>query len=54
LDLRRIARERLERAGVETIHDLTLCTICSDESLLYSHRRDRGVTGRQAGIVWLS
>jgi copper oxidase (laccase) domain-containing protein len=54
LDLGRIASERLERAGVETIHDIGLCTMCSDPSLLFSHRRDGGVTGRQAGIAWLS
>jgi YfiH family protein len=54
LDLRRIARERLEQAGVETLPDLPVCTICSEESLLVSHRRDGGITGRQAGIAWLS
>ena len=54
LDLKAIAREQLERAGVQTVHDVELCTICSDESLFFSHRRDRGVTGRQAGLVWLS
>jgi purine-nucleoside/S-methyl-5'-thioadenosine phosphorylase / adenosine deaminase len=54
LDLKAIARDQLERAGVETVHDVELCTICSDEALFFSHRRDRGVTGRQAGLVWLS
>jgi len=54
LDLKAIARLQLERAGVRTVHDVDLCTICSDRSLFFSHRRDRGVTGRQAGIVWLS
>jgi YfiH family protein len=54
LDLKQIARERLEAAGVETIHDVGLCTMCSEPSLLFSHRRDGGVTGRQAGIVWLT
>jgi polyphenol oxidase len=53
LDLKAIAREQLERAGVETVYDVGLCTICSDPSLFFSHRRDRGVTGRQAGIAWL-
>ena len=53
LDLKLIAREKLERAGVATIHDAELCTICSPSSLFFSHRRDRGVTGRQAGIAWL-
>jgi YfiH family protein len=54
LDLKAIARDQLERAGVQTVHDVELCTICSDEALFFSHRRDRGVTGRQAGLVWLS
>ena len=54
LDLQRIARERLERAGVAIVHDLEMCTICGEPTLLYSHRREKGVTGRQAGIAWLT
>jgi purine-nucleoside/S-methyl-5'-thioadenosine phosphorylase / adenosine deaminase len=54
LDLKGIAREQLERAGVEVVHDVGLCTICGDPTLLFSHRRDGGITGRQAGVVWLS
>jgi YfiH family protein len=54
LDLKTIARLELERAGVARIHDAGLCTICAEPSLFFSHRRDRGVTGRQAGIAWLS
>jgi polyphenol oxidase len=54
LDLKQVARDRLERAGVEAVHDLEMCTICGDPSLLFSHRRDGGVTGRQAGIAWLT
>ncbi len=54
LDLKAIARAELERSGVEVVHDVGLCTICSDPSLLFSHRRDGGVTGRQAGVAWLS
>lgn len=54
LDLKAIARDQLEAAGVPTVHDVGLCTICSDESLFFSHRRDHGVTGRQAGLAWLS
>jgi polyphenol oxidase len=53
IHLAAIARHQLERAGVDEVHDIGLCTICSDRSLLFSHRRDRGVTGRQAGIAWL-
>ena len=54
LDLKRVARHELEAAGVEDVHDVALCTICSDPTLFFSHRRDGGVTGRQAGIVWRS
>jgi polyphenol oxidase len=54
LDLKAIAREQLQRAGVEVVHDVGLCTICDDPTLLFSHRRDGGITGRQAGVVWLS
>jgi YfiH family protein len=54
LDLKAIAREQLRRAGVEAVHDIGLCTICGDPTLLFSHRRDGGITGRQAGLVWLS
>ena len=54
IDLKAIARDQLVQAGVQTVHDVELCTICSDEALFFSHRRDRGVTGRQAGLVWLS
>jgi copper oxidase (laccase) domain-containing protein len=54
LDLKRIARLRLESAGVEDVSDCGLCTICSDPELFFSHRRDRGTTGRQAGVAWLT
>lgn len=53
LDLKAIARDQLREAGADTIHDVGLCTMCAPE-LFFSHRRDRGVTGRQAGIAWLS
>jgi polyphenol oxidase len=53
LDLKAIARARLEAAGVGEIHDCGLCTAC-DAERFFSHRRDRGVTGRQAGLAWRS
>jgi YfiH family protein len=53
LDLKAIARTRLEAAGVREIHDCGLCTSC-DADRFFSHRRDRGVTGRQAGLAWRS
>jgi YfiH family protein len=54
LDLKAIAAAQLRAAGAAVVHDVGLCTICSDPTLLFSHRRDDGVTGRQAGIAWLT
>jgi YfiH family protein len=53
LDLRGVAEARLRRAGVTRVEHTDLCTSCHPD-LLFSHRRDRGVTGRQAGVVWLT
>jgi copper oxidase (laccase) domain-containing protein len=47
-----IARRRLAEAGVDAVHDTGLCTICAGAELFFSHRRDNGLTGRQAGVVW--
>ena len=52
LDLRAVIAQRLERAGVTEVHHLDLCTSCHPD-LFFSHRRDRGVTGRQAGLAVL-
>lgn len=54
LDLKAVASRQLAAAGVEDVVDVGQCTICSDPTLFFSHRRDHGHTGRQAGIVWLS
>ena len=54
IDLKAIAAERLAAAGVAEVHDVGLCTMCSDPTLFFSHRRDGGITGRQAGIAWRS
>lgn len=54
LDLKAIAAQRLLTQGVREVHDVGLCTICSPRELFFSHRRDRGQTGRQAGLAWLS
>jgi polyphenol oxidase len=50
LDLPAIAAAKLAEAGAE-VHDAGLCTMCWF-GLFFSHRRDGGVTGRQAGVVW--
>jgi YfiH family protein len=51
LDLREVARRLLATAGVEEVEISDLCTSCNPE-LFFSHRRDQGRTGRQAGLVW--
>jgi YfiH family protein len=51
LDLAAVARAKLAEAGVDDVEDCGLCTMCWF-GLFFSHRRDGGVTGRQAGIVW--
>jgi len=53
LDLRAVAEARLRRAGVERVEHVDLCTSCRPD-LLFSHRRDDGVTGRQSGLAWLT
>lgn len=52
LDLPAVARRQLVEAGVERIESSGLCTSC-ESGLFFSHRRDAGRTGRQAGLVWL-
>jgi YfiH family protein len=52
LDLKAVAEQLLERAGVGAVESSGLCTRCNPE-LLFSHRRDGERTGRQAGLVWM-
>lgn len=52
LDLPEVARRRLAEAGVKRVESADMCTSCEAE-LFFSHRRDHGRTGRQAGIAWL-
>lgn len=51
LDLRAGIRSQLLAAGVGQVAVDPRCTF--EERTLFSHRRD-GVTGRQAGLVWLA
>jgi polyphenol oxidase len=55
LDLALAIRRELERAGAaaDRIFNCGICTSCNPE-LFFSHRRDRGRCGRQAGLAWLS
>jgi polyphenol oxidase len=50
LDLRRVISARLAAAGVADVQHDDHCTSCEPD-LYFSHRRDNGVTGRQAGII---
>jgi YfiH family protein len=51
LDLAEVTRRLLASAGVTDVELADLCTSC-EAGLFFSHRRDGGVTGRQAGLVW--
>ena len=50
-DIFLLARQRLQRCGLSSIHGGGVCTV-SDPVRFFSHRRDR-VSGRQATLVWL-
>ncbi len=53
LDLRKVISAKLQAAGVERVEQVDRCTSCEPERY-FSHRRDRGLTGRQAGLCVLS
>jgi polyphenol oxidase len=50
LDLRTVISSRLAAGGVTDVQHDDHCTSCEPD-LYFSHRRDGGVTGRQAGII---
>jgi polyphenol oxidase len=50
LDLRTVIAAKLAAAGLTDVQHVDRCTSCEPE-LYFSHRRDGGVTGRQAGII---
>ncbi|HMI29048.1 MAG TPA: polyphenol oxidase family protein [Gaiellaceae bacterium] len=52
LDLWTVAERLLREAGVERIERFDVCTACNAE--FFSHRRDRGVTGRQGVIGYVA
>jgi hypothetical protein len=53
LDLWTAAERALRTAGVESVERLDLCTSCNPDGF-FSHRRDRGVTGRQGVIGYVA
>jgi len=52
IDLKAIARKRLQAAGVAEVQDVAACTICDER--FFSHRREGARAGRQGGVAWLS
>lgn len=52
LDLKKVAHDQLKSFGAREVMDVGRCTYCEPEEF-FSHRRDGGVTGRQAGIAQL-
>ncbi|MEX2646791.1 MAG: polyphenol oxidase family protein [Gaiellaceae bacterium] len=53
LDLRALTERGLRRAGVARIDHVDLCTAC-DAEWFFSHRRDRGLTGRQGAVAYIA
>ena len=53
LDLWTSAERALREAGIEHVHRFDRCTACEPETF-FSHRRDRGRTGRQGVIAYVS
>jgi copper oxidase (laccase) domain-containing protein len=53
LDLWTAAERALRAAGVTSVDRLDICTACDGERF-FSHRRDRGRTGRQGVIAYVA
>jgi polyphenol oxidase len=53
LDLWSAAEQALREAGCDEVERTDLCTYCHPE-LFFSHRRDRGRTGRQGVVGYIS
>jgi copper oxidase (laccase) domain-containing protein len=53
LDLRAATERALREAGLDSVEHVDRCTACEPE-LFFSHRRDRGVTGRQGVIAYVA
>jgi YfiH family protein len=49
-DLYTLARQRLAGLGVTAVHGGGYCTV--SEPRWFSHRRDRGTSGRMAAFIW--
>ena len=53
-DLEAVARALLAKSGVDEVHAVGACTICSPAGTLWSHRRQGEQAGRQGALVWRS
>ena len=55
MDLWRLTHHQLMEAGLESrnIFGLDFCTF-ERADLFFSHRRDRGTSGRQASLIWIA
>ena len=53
LDLWTVSERLLREAGVDSVERLDMCTAC-DPDRFFSHRRERGVTGRQGVIGYVA
>ena len=50
-DLYALARLRLHALGVNAVYGGGFCTV--NDPRFFSHRRDKGASGRMAGLIWL-
>ena len=53
LDLRAAVERALRGAGAVRVDHVEACTAC-DEQRFFSHRRDRGLTGRQGALAYIA
>lgn len=49
LSIRTVIEQNLTKAGIRNIEHIRNCTYADSD--LYSHRRDKGVTGRMMGVI---
>ena len=49
-DLYALARRRLHALGVRAVYGGGFCTV--NDTRFFSHRRDKGQSGRMAGLIW--
>ena len=50
-DLYALARQRLHAQGVRAVYGGGFCTV--NDRRFFSHRRDKGASGRMAGLIWM-